>query len=272
MNDYFDAAEAAGTGIPDRSTAWEFVRAFASDWYTPLTTADGVAEAELEQVEDTLGLSLPAALREAYLLFGRRTDLFAHQDPMLSPQSLFVHEDLGGVLVFRSENQGCACWGVRLSDLTEADPPVVVETPDGWRPFMARVSLACVELVLSEALVAGPDYNACELPPDAMDVVAERFKRVALPDYPLWTGDDESPVRWYSTPGLLLRQDGETPYSWLHVQGQSLAHLTAACAAIPGKWAQWRGTEPVEVDGSLSLPLPLRRAEQHGKESGVSSR
>ncbi|MGW7064614.1 SMI1/KNR4 family protein [Streptomyces sp. NPDC054904] len=245
----FDAAEAMHDGISDRSEAWDFIQAFAAGWHAPLTDGDGVGEDELKQVEGRLGLSLPTALREAYLLFGRRPELFEHQDPMLAPSELFVHEDLGGVLCFRSENQGCAFWGVRLCDLGEADPPVVVQSREGWRPFMDRVSLACVELVLSETLFSdGPLYNACELPAGVVDAVPRLFQRVALPDYPMWTGDDESPVRWFSAPGLLLRQDGLTAECWLHVRGKTLAHLSAACIAVPGRWAQWQGTEPTAVD------------------------
>lgn len=168
---------------------------------------------------------------------------------MLPPSDLFVHEDLGGVLCFRSENPGCAFWGVRLCDLGEADPPVVVQSREGWRPFMDRVSLACVELVISETLFSdGRLYNACELPADIAREVPRLFQRVALPDYPMWTGDDESPVRWFSAPGLLLRQDGLTADSWLHVRGKTLAHLSAACIALPGRWAQWQGTAPTAVD------------------------
>ncbi|WP_326601239.1 SMI1/KNR4 family protein [Streptomyces sp. NBC_01799] len=214
-----------------------------------MTGDDGVSEDKLKQIEGQLGLSLPAALREAYLLFGRRPELFEHQDPMLPPSDLFVHEDLGGVLCFRSENQGCAFWGVRLCDLGEADPPVVVQSRDGWRPFMDRLSLACVELVISETLFSdGRLYNACELPADIAREVPRLFQRVALPDYPMWTGNDESPVRWFSAPGLLLRQDGLTADSWLHVRGKTLAHLSAACIALPGRWAQWQGTAPTAVD------------------------
>ncbi|MEW1552013.1 SMI1/KNR4 family protein [Streptomyces tsukubensis] len=249
MVDDFDAAVAMRDGISDRSEAWDFIRAFAAGWYAPLTDGDGVGEEELKQVEGRLGLPLSAALREAYLLFGRRPELFEHQDPMLPPSELFVHEDLGGVLCFRSENQGCAFWGVRLCDLGKSDPPVVVQSRDGWRPFMERVSLACVELVLSEALFSeGRLYNACELPTDVADVLPRLFEQIALPDYPMWTGDDESPVRWYSAPGLLLRQDGLTAFSWLHVRGRSPAHLSAACSSVPGRWAQWQGTEPTVVD------------------------
>ncbi|MFE0733233.1 SMI1/KNR4 family protein [Streptomyces antibioticus] len=202
----FDAAEAMHDRISDRSEAWDFIRAFAAGWYSPLTDGDGVGQEELKQIEGRLGLSVPTALREAYLLFGQRPELFEHQDPMLPPSGLFVHEDLGGVLCFRSENQGCAFWGVRLCDLGEADPPVVVQSREGWRPFMDKVSLACVELVLSESLLSdGPLYNACELPAEVVSQIPQLFQRIPLPDYPMWTGDDESPVRWFSAPGLLLR-------------------------------------------------------------------
>ncbi|MEU0990641.1 SMI1/KNR4 family protein [Streptomyces sp. NPDC005953] len=245
----FNAAEAMHDGIPDRSKAWDFIRAFAAGWRSPLTDGDGVGQEELKQNEGRLGLPLPTALREAYLLFGRRPELFEHQDPMLPPSDLFVHEDLGGVLCFRSENQGCAFWGVRLSDLGEADPPVVVQSREGWRPFMDKVSLACVELVLSESLFSdGPLYNACELPAEVVSQIPQLFQRIRLPDYPMWTGDDESPVRWFSAPGLLLRQDGLAADSRLHVRGKTLAHLSAAHVAVPGRWAQWQGTQPSTVD------------------------
>ncbi|MGW6883171.1 SMI1/KNR4 family protein [Streptomyces goshikiensis] len=245
----FDAAEAMRDGISDRSEAWDFIRVFAAGWYAPLTNGDGVGEEELKQVEGELGLPLPTALREAYMLFGRRPELFDHQDPMLPPSELFVHEDLGGVLCFRSENQGCAFWGVRLCDLGEADPPVVVQSTEGWRPFMDRLSLACVELLLSEGLFSdGSLYNACELPAGVEREVPRLFQRVDLPNYPMWTGDDASPVRWFSAPGLLLRQDGLTAESWLHVRGKTQAHLSAACTAVPGRWAQWQGTEQTTVD------------------------
>ncbi|MGX1507490.1 UNVERIFIED_CONTAM: hypothetical protein RKD43_006115 [Streptomyces graminofaciens] len=242
----FDAADAVGDGIADRCDAWAFIEAFAAAWYTPLTEVDGVDEADLQQAEDRLGHSLPTALREAYRLFGGRPELFEHQDPMLPPSDLFVHEVLGGVLVFRNENQGCAFWGVRVLDLGEPDPPVVVRSRDGWRPFMDRVSPACVELLLSEALVSEWSlYNACELPTDTADTVRRTFRQVALPEYPMWTGDDDSPVHWFSAPGLLLRLDGLAPYNWLHARGQTPAHLAAACGAIPGRWAHSQGTESV---------------------------
>ncbi|MEU1187169.1 SMI1/KNR4 family protein [Streptomyces sp. NPDC005859] len=215
--------EALYGGIPDRQRAWAFIRSFAGAWGDPLTKDDGTPEAELAQAEAILGCRLPTALQEFYALAGARPDLVANQDPLLPPHEMFVHAECGGVLVFRSENQGCAFWGVRLADLDRDDPPVLVQARHGWVPFLDRVSLACIELVLSEALFGGGGrlYNACELPADLLDAVPEHFQRVQLPDYPMWTGPEEFPVRWFSAPGMLLRQDGAGVHSRLHGSGEA---------------------------------------------------
>jgi len=232
MTDVSDVAQAFDDGVPDRGRAWAFIRGFAAAWDEPLTEDDGTPAAELARAEATFGCSLPAALREVYMLLGLRSSLVANQDPLLPPAEIFVHDQCGGVLVFRSENQGCAFWGVRLGDLDQDDPPVFVQARHGWVPFLDRVSLACAELVLSEAL-----YNACELPADLLEAVPERFQRVALPDYPMWTWPEDFPVRWFSAPGQLLRLDGLDAHSWLHVRGRTRADLEAICETVPGRWS-----------------------------------
>ena len=65
-----------------------------------------------------LGCPLPRALHEFHGLVGGRTDVVADQDPLLPPHEVFVHDECGGVLVFRSENQGCAFWGCALPTRT----------------------------------------------------------------------------------------------------------------------------------------------------------
>ncbi|MFE7811997.1 SMI1/KNR4 family protein [Streptomyces sp. NPDC057433] len=249
MVDAFDVAQALRGGIPDRARAWAFVRDFAAAWAEPLADGAGTRAEELERAEETLGLALPTALREAYSLLGTRHNLTGNQDPLLRPSELFVHDEFGGVLVFRSENQGCAFRGVRLRDLDQDDPPVFVQSRDGWFLFLERVSLACVELVLSETLL-GPEerlYNACELPAELIRELPSRFTRVEFPEYPMWTGTEDSPVRWFSAPGRLLRLDGLSDHSWLHARGRTPADLESLCATIPGHWV--RGySEPLEAD------------------------
>jgi hypothetical protein len=90
----------------------------------------------LQSVEEHLGVRLPPALREAYLVLGKRTDLTARQDPLLPPGRLRV-DQAEAVIVFRRENQACAEWGVAASDpWNPEDPPAYVRqrvTANGGR-------------------------------------------------------------------------------------------------------------------------------------------
>jgi len=58
------------------------------------------------------GFDAAAVLDDGVL--GRRDDLTRGQDPLLPPSGPRVHDGLGGVLVFRDENQACASWGIPL--------------------------------------------------------------------------------------------------------------------------------------------------------------
>jgi hypothetical protein len=238
MSDAFDVATGLRGGVIDRRRAWDFVRDFAAVWTDrPLQAVDGVAEDELDAVEAELGFVLPAALREGYTLFGHRADLTNGQDPLVPPTGLYVDDGFGGVLVFRRENQDCAFWGIPLDQIEQDDPPVIVESHDGWIPFLDRMSLAWVELVLSESLFASASlYDACELPDPLVPDLQARYARVDLPDHPMWVGADDSPLRWYSAPGRLLRRDGTQDHSWVHIRGRTPADLDAIRSDLPAPW------------------------------------
>ncbi|MFF8841417.1 SMI1/KNR4 family protein [Streptomyces sp. NPDC015127] len=235
----FDVAAALRGGVTGREHAWEFLRDFAAAWTgRPLRDGDGCSEGEWSAAEGALGLALPRALREGYALLGRRADLTAGQDPLVPPGELYVDNSYdGGVLVFRRENQDCASWGIPVGRIADEDPPVVVETADGWVPFLDRMSLAWVELVLSETLPAsGHRYDACELPDELLPVLEAGYARVDLPDHPMWASADDSPLRWYAAPGRVLRRDGLGNHSWVHAGGQTAEHLAALRAELPGPW------------------------------------
>ncbi|MFF8691860.1 SMI1/KNR4 family protein [Streptomyces sp. NPDC015144] len=200
----------AAVGVrPDRQAAWSFVRAFARDWSPrPLTAADGRASAELDAAAERLGLPLPAALREAHHLLGLRPDLTSNQDTLLAPEDLYLDEDRG-VLVFRVENQSCAYWGIRVTDLGQEDPPVVFRldvprpTADDWIAWLDRLSVALVELVLSEALCADEDLMGWLDPED----IPAAFRRLPLPEYPTAQLPGS---RWYAHDGVVIRDDHGT--------------------------------------------------------------
>jgi hypothetical protein len=234
----FDVGRAVGAGLGDRRRVLEFIDGFAAGWTRPLAREDGYGEDVLQSVEEHLGVRLPAALREVYLVLGRRTDLTARQDPLLPLDQLRV-DQAGGVIVFRRENQGCAEWGVAAADpWSPEDPPVYVRQPGDrpWETFAARMSLACAEMVLSEVLLGAEFMAMCNLSEVPAVAAAESaYQRVALPEYPLWY-DTAVTGRWFAAPGKLLRMDGRGPSCWLIAAGQTPNDLQSICAAIPGEW------------------------------------
>jgi len=121
---------------------------------------------------------------------------------------------------------------------------VYVRHRGGWEPFLNRASTACVEMVLTEVLLApGKPGNMCELPAELTTMVESAYEHMALPEYPLWA-EPSITVRWFSAPGKLLRMDGRGPYCWLSVRGRTLADLESICATIPGPWCLAEGTSP----------------------------
>jgi len=217
----------------DRHRGWEFVRVLAAAFGRPVVEGDGI-DADLLQVgEDAIGARLPAALREAYLLFGRRRDLTAAQDSLVWPQNVRI--DAGGVLVFRVEAQGCASWAVAERAIGQDDPPVVMNVGDGWVPYSDRLSLALVEMVMSEAMFSADERHGDnrELDDAARAVLDAEFERVPLPVFPFWAGMDGSGIRWLAGPDVLLRDDGGT---WLWVHGRTPAAVQAVRERLPGEW------------------------------------
>ncbi|WP_157851482.1 SMI1/KNR4 family protein [Streptomyces monomycini] len=232
---------------------WKSIEAFARAWARPLTPADGIPPGEVRKAEQRLGLRLPAALYETYALFGRRQDLTAVQNPLLLPDELLL-DPSGELLVFRSENQGCAGWGIPLEKLAHDDPPVSLFSdclPDAsWLPYLDRVSSACAELVLSETVMArryGPYGRECPATAVVVAAVEAMCAPVDLPPCPAWYHPEGDPVRWYSAPGKLLclepDPDESVPDgSVLVVVGRSEADVREVVAAVPGDWP---AAEPV---------------------------
>ncbi|MFE5530666.1 SMI1/KNR4 family protein, partial [Embleya sp. NPDC056538] len=113
MTREFDMVRSLAAGVEGRWGAWEFIRGFVANWSEALGDDDGWGEADLVAAEERLGVRLPPALREAYVLFGRRRDLTGNHDVLLGPSELYVDETKEA-LVFRHENQGAASWGILL--------------------------------------------------------------------------------------------------------------------------------------------------------------
>jgi hypothetical protein len=77
----------------DRHDAWRFVREFAAVWATPITDIDGFSDDEIDRAERLVRVRLPAAVREAYRLFGKRTDLTSRNGNLRPPEQLDYDQD-----------------------------------------------------------------------------------------------------------------------------------------------------------------------------------
>ncbi|MBR7830650.1 hypothetical protein KDK95_30390 [Actinospica sp. MGRD01-02] len=147
----------------------------------------------------------------------------------------WLEVDSAGVVVFRVENQHCASWGVSAGSASSDDPPVLVDVGDGWRPYSDQLTLALVEMVLPEAMFSA-DQRACdnrELDEVADATLIDGFERLPLPDFPFWAGLDESPLRWFAGPDVLLRDDGG---GWLWVHARTPEALQVVRERLPGGW------------------------------------
>ena len=234
MGALFDLPAELGQGVSDAVGAWRFIRLFAANYASPVIPGQGYDDAELRQAEARLGITLPASMRVAYALLGKRPDLTSGQDRLLTPHQLEI-DATGQVLVFRLECQGCTEWGVPLSVVGELDPPVVFRGASAWHPFLERFSLACVEMVLSEWISGGAPYAMnCQPEDETIVLMEQRLRRLPLPDYPAWWWPAGGPVRWFETSGALLL---EHPGTWLWVGAPSQDGVAAVRQALPGGWS-----------------------------------
>ncbi|MEU0270266.1 SMI1/KNR4 family protein [Streptomyces sp. NPDC006307] len=230
MAETFDIHAGLTRALHDRAEAWRFIAGFAAYWQRPLRPGDGCTPAEVEAAERRLGLRLPAALREAYLRFGRRGDLTGNHDTLLAPEELYVAD---GALVYRVENQGCAFWGVALEELDRDEPGTVMRTDladasqERWEPWESSLTAACVEMVMSEVVLF--DGGFCDyLETEAREIAAvERLFR-ELP--PVGRG-----MRWFSGEDVLIRElEGFCVYA----RARTEAALERLREAVPGDWLE----------------------------------
>lgn len=106
MTDSFDLVRDLPPALASRPAAWDFVRGFAETWSTPLKPGDGTPETELTAAEESLGIRLPAAIREAYMLFGRREDPHKAEVGTDRGTGLVSAHDIAGLLLMHRIDDG----------------------------------------------------------------------------------------------------------------------------------------------------------------------
>lgn len=160
---------------------WSRHRAFINHWYSPFSEYAGVSEAELIRAEERLGIKLPKALREFYLLLGRRKDITSNQNCLLKPDQLLIDNDL---LIFYVENQAVVRWGVRLPDMGLDDPPVmlddylgeVIQENDAFTEFV-------LQMIIHETVLTSPHSASAAINRFVSQQVEQYYERLGFPDW-----------------------------------------------------------------------------------------
>lgn len=263
----FDVVRAVAD-LDQRESAWRFIHDFAAGWLRPIGAHDGYADADLDAAEARLGVRLPAAVREAYRMFGRRDDLTSANGTLLEPSRL-DYDATRQLLVFRAAHQGLEYYAVSLADPSREDPPVFRSEPisdivehsgslnladvraalaakqagidldaeeadtdtqggiaeENWGKFLDRFSLACVDMVLWEAVEAGPNADGRDLADGEPGSLIAGLAELPFPRH--------QNTRWYADPDVLLRLDDDV---WVVVLGRDREALDAFRDRHPGFW------------------------------------
>jgi len=221
---------------------WARLKEFIACWHRPLTVGDGIPLAELNKAESRLVLRLPSALREWYLLAGKREELNTIQDRLLPPSELEIVDDH---LIFYIENQSVVLWGIPLGDLELPDPSVqldiesIIERPDDngdYSPFQhywiqenKTLSEFMLEMVIHQTLFTGVFSGNAPI-----DSITMRRVEMAFPDLglPAWHWP-AYPTRFFGNDEILLVTDGDT---WLWVTARSYTALTNVAEQLDVQW------------------------------------
>jgi hypothetical protein len=241
----------------ERSRKWDLLRELVAAWYRPLSEGDGVSSTELDAAEERLGIRLPEALREWYLLAGRRQDIWSRQDALLSPDELHV---IDGMLIVYVENQAVVKWGVRKQDLNLDDPSFFVEAidePGSWLEEAETISEFAVSMFLhavrwsdQSAYRANAAGNAI-----ALQAIKARYLHFPVRDWhwPLY------PSRVFGAPDILVITEGLADDCWLWIAARTenaFRNLTDTILPCGVDWQGWSE----DADPIISPYMPDRTA------------
>jgi hypothetical protein len=123
----------------------------------PVSKKDGIPAAQLTKAVNKLGIQLPIALRDYYLVAGKEK-IFNHSfNRLCSPSDWEVH---AGKLIFFEENQTVVVWGVPASKEAASDPvvfqcPLVSGELDKWYSEKIRCSAFLKFMIHLQAAYGG---------------------------------------------------------------------------------------------------------------------
>ncbi len=148
--------------------------------FPKLQKRDGNSESELKTAEKRLGFTLPAELRAMYRLAGRRRDLHAAHDRLVSPNNLIT---VNKALVFYEEAERASAWAIPRKDVEQDDPPVVTahnQPPFAWAPDHDALSEFFFTELLWQHVNVDP-HVVLDGSPEYIARVRAKYEEVPLP-------------------------------------------------------------------------------------------
>jgi hypothetical protein len=121
----------------------------------PLSKSTALPSKVLTAAEKRLGLRIPAALRDYYLVAGRERRFSACHNRLLPPAKWSVNKDR---LIFMEENQRVVWWGVSTRNPRSDDPPVsqgINDEPITWHPEHRKCSVFLAVMLHYQAACGG---------------------------------------------------------------------------------------------------------------------
>lgn len=121
----------------------------------PLTERQALSREVLASAERRLGVQIPAALRDFYLVAGGERRFNRSFNQFLSPRDWEVDKQR---LIFMDENQVVVRWGVSLRNAGAADPPVsqgVNGQTIAWYPEHRKLSVFLAVMLHYNAVSGG---------------------------------------------------------------------------------------------------------------------
>ena len=123
----------------------------------PLSKRDGISAEQLVKAQNKLGIRLPHALRDYYLVAGKERVLNHSFDRLCSPSEWEIHS---GKLIFMEENQTVVVWGVSLAKKPTQNPtvfqcPLVNGELDKWHSEETRCSAFLKFMIHLQAAYGG---------------------------------------------------------------------------------------------------------------------
>jgi hypothetical protein len=168
-----------------RQERWKVLSTFIAEWYHALEPGDGYSDVAMQQCAARLGTRLPTALCEWYQTAGLRDDIWQRQDKLLSPTELFCED---GVLHFCVENQSVTGWGVKIADLSQEDPPVLVQDErEEWVVQSPQLSEFVLHLVCYVVQFGGGNAHIHGYAhPSCVERIVNALPSLGFPEF-IWT-------------------------------------------------------------------------------------